>query len=60
MTNLKNNLSNLTIAIPKGFLHDSSYKYLSKLGINFDQENAMLRFEATSNQALKLLELGCT
>ena len=33
---IKESKSYLTIAIPKGFLHDNSYKYLSKLGINFD------------------------
>lgn len=26
----------LTIAIPKGFLHEGSYKYLSTLGVNFE------------------------
>lgn len=29
----------LTIAIPKGFLHDGCYKYLSNLGINLNLEN---------------------
>ena len=31
--------SDLVIAIPKGFLHEGSYKYLSSLGINFSPEN---------------------
>ena len=30
----------LTIAIPKGFLHDGSYKYFSSLGINFQTESS--------------------
>ena len=30
----------LTIAIPKGFLHEGSYKYFSTLGITFEQENS--------------------
>lgn len=36
---MKNLNNNLTIAIPKGFLHEGSYKYLSKQGINFDLNN---------------------
>ena len=31
--------NDLIIAIPKGFLHDGSYKYLSGLGINLKQES---------------------
>ena len=30
----------LTIAIPKGFLHEGSYKYFSSLGINFQTESS--------------------
>jgi ATP phosphoribosyltransferase len=30
---------NLVIAIPKGFLHDGTYKYLSRTGINFTEES---------------------
>ena len=30
----------LTIAIPKGFLHNESYKFLAKLGINFESEDS--------------------
>lgn len=30
----------LTIAIPKGFLHEGSHKYLSSLGIHFETENS--------------------
>lgn len=30
----------LTIAIPKGFLHNGSYKYLSSIGIKFDTEDS--------------------
>lgn len=30
----------LIIAIPKGFLHDGSHKYLSRLGINLRQESS--------------------
>ncbi|MBI2995814.1 MAG: ATP phosphoribosyltransferase [Candidatus Melainabacteria bacterium] len=36
---MKKDSKELTIAIPKGFLHDGSYKYLSKLGINFTDKN---------------------
>ena len=34
-----NNKNELIIAIPKGFLHEGSYKYLSSLGICFSTEN---------------------
>jgi len=30
----------LTIAIPKGYLHDEGYKYLSRFGINFDSKSS--------------------
>ena len=30
----------LTIAIPKGFLHEGSHKYLSSFGINFETEDS--------------------
>lgn len=30
----------LTIAIPKGFLHEGTYKFLSSLGISFSNENS--------------------
>ncbi len=37
---MKTSRDELTIAIPKGFLHDGSYKYLSSLGINFETESS--------------------
>ena len=36
---MKENKAELTIAIPKGFLHEGSYKYLSRLGINFNADS---------------------
>lgn len=35
----KKEKTELVIAIPKGFLHDQSYKYLLSLGINLSPEN---------------------
>ncbi len=37
---MKKNQEELTIAIPKGFLHEGTYKYLSSLGINFESESS--------------------
>ena len=34
---------NLVIAIPKGFLHDGTYKYLSRSGINFTEQSTSTR-----------------
>ncbi len=34
---------NLVIAIPKGFLHDGTYKYLSRGGINFTEQSTTTR-----------------
>ena len=34
------NKDELTIAIPKGFLHEGSHKYLSSLGVNLQTENS--------------------
>ncbi len=46
----------LTIAIPKGFLHDGSYKYLSKLGISFDfNDNRELIYLDKKNKIRGLL-----
>src|SRR3990167_3526910 len=47
----------LTIAIPKGFLHEGSYKYLSSLGINFNSEkdNRELVFHDKKNNIKALL-----
>ena len=37
---MKEKKPQLTIAIPKGFLHEGSYKYLASLGIHFDSLNS--------------------
>lgn len=37
---MKKDKTILTIAIPKGFLHNGSYKYLSSIGIKFDMEDS--------------------
>ena len=37
---MKGNETELVIAIPKGFLHEGSYKYLATLGINFYSVNS--------------------
>lgn len=37
---MKDKNSELVIAIPKGFLHEGSYKYLSSCGMNFSLENS--------------------
>lgn len=37
---MKEQKSELTIAIPKGFLHEGSHEYFSSLGINFDSDNS--------------------
>ncbi len=37
---MKTSNSELRIAIPKGFLHEGSYKYLTSLGVNFETENS--------------------
>ena len=34
------NKDELTIAIPKGFLHEGSHKYLASLGVNLQAENS--------------------
>ncbi len=34
-----NEKQEIVIAIPKGFLHEGSYRYLSELGINFSSEH---------------------
>ena len=47
----------LTIAIPKGFLHEGSYEYLSGLGIHFNSEkdNRELVFYDKKNNVKALL-----
>lgn len=40
MTSKKNKKEEIKIAIPKGFLHVGSHKYLSALGINLSSENS--------------------
>ena len=37
---MKTSQEELTIAIPKGFLHEGSHKYLSSLGVNLQTENS--------------------
>lgn len=37
---MKKDKTILTIAIPKGFLHNGSYKYLSSIGIKFDSKDS--------------------
>ena len=37
---MKTSDNEIKIAIPKGFLHEGSYKYLSSLGINFGVESS--------------------
>ena len=34
---MENSKKQLTVAIPKGFLHEGSYKYFSSLGITFEE-----------------------
>ncbi len=36
---MKTSSNELKIAIPKGFLHEGTYKYLSSLGINFETDD---------------------
>ena len=51
------NADNITIAIPKGFLHEGSHRYLSSLGINFQQkkDNRELIFYDKDNKVTGLL-----
>ncbi len=48
---------NITIAIPKGFLHDGSYQYLASLGINLqiEKDNRALMFYDRKNNIKGLL-----
>lgn len=48
---------NITIAIPKGFLHDGSYQYLTSLGINLqiEKDNRALMFYDRKNNIKGLL-----
>ena len=55
---MKEKKPQLTIAIPKGFLHEGSYKYLASLGIHFDSlnsENRELVFYDKKNKVKGLL-----
>ena len=55
---MKEKKTQLTIAIPKGFLHEGSYKYLASLGIHFDSlnsENRELVFYDKKNKVKGLL-----
>ncbi len=53
----KENKTELTIAIPKGFLHKGSYKYLASIGINFfsSDNNRELVFYDKKNKIKGLL-----
>ena len=49
---MKDPENTLTIAIPKGFLHEESYKYLSSLGIIFslqDSKRELVYFDKKNN-----------
>lgn len=51
------NINSLTIAIPKGFLHDASHKYLSKIGMDFksEKDERELVYTDKKNQVIALL-----